>query len=51
MSRPGRPKAEAEIEQDGYRRLVAAIVQRAVSDASGTRGCWRPTASSQERTP
>jgi hypothetical protein len=35
MSRPGRPKAEAELEACPYRALVAAIVARAVDDARG----------------
>jgi hypothetical protein len=35
MSRPGRPKTEAELEACPYRALVAAIVARALLDATG----------------
>jgi hypothetical protein len=35
LSRPGRPKAEAETEPDGYKALAVAILTRAVQDARG----------------
>lgn len=44
------PKAEREREQDGYKNLVAAIIARAVGDATGhcDPACSQPWAKVQD---